>query len=84
MNTNSSKQHLVMSADSLQNKHVLKKRELEEVHQGFLNSKENPSSSTNHGFLKFCKKTSVKRFDDKDLQTINDFTESGKIFNFII
>ena len=73
-----------MSADNLQNKHVFKKRKLEEVHQELLNSKENPSSSKNHGFPKFCKKTSLKIFDDKDLQTINDFTESGKIFNFIL
>ena len=70
-----------MSAENLSNKNVLKKRKLEEVHQELLNTKENPSSSTNHGFPKFCKKTSL---DNKDLQTINDFTESGKLFNFIL
>ena len=68
-----------MSADNLQNKHVLKERKLEEVHQELLNSKEKASSSTNHGFSQFCKKTSFKRFDDKDLQTINCFNKSGKI-----
>ena len=73
-----------MSADSLQNKNVLKKKKLDEVHQELLNSKENLSSSTNHLFFKFCKKTSFKRFDDKKLQTFNDFTNSGKVFKFII
>ena len=73
-----------MSAENLQNKPALKKRKLEEVHQELLNIKENPSSSINYGFLKCCKKTSLKIFDDKYLQTINGFTESGKIFNFIL
>ena len=72
-----------MSAENLQNKIVLKKRKLDGVHQELLNSKENPSSSKNYGFLKFCKKTSLERFDDKYLQTINDFTKSGKLFSFI-
>ena len=73
-----------MSAENLQNKIVLKKRKLDAVHQELLNIKENPSSSKNHDFPKFCKKTSVRRFDDKYLQTINDFTVSGKLFNFIL
>ena len=73
-----------MSRENLQNKHVVKKRNLDEVHQELRNSKETLSSSTSHGFLKFCKKTSLKRFDDKDLQTFNDFTKSGKVFNFIL
>ena len=73
-----------MSAENLQNKHVFKKRKLEAVHQELLNSKENPSSSINHGFPKFCENTSLKRLDDKDLQTINDFTKSGKVFKFIL
>ena len=73
-----------MSAENLQNKNVLKKRKLEAVHQELVNSKENPSSSKNPDFPKFCKKTSLKRFDDKDLQTINDFNKSGKVFNFIL
>ena len=73
-----------MSADNLHNIHVLKKRKLDEVHQELLNSKENLSSSTNHAFPKFCKETSLKKFDDKDLQTFMDFTKSGKIFNFLL
>ena len=73
-----------MSAENIQHKNGLKKRKLEEVHQELVNSKENPSSSKNHAFPKFCKNTSLKRFDAKDLQTINDSTKSGKLFNFIV
>ena len=70
-----------MSAESLQSKPALKKRKLDEVHQELPNTEE--SSPKNHDFSKFCKKTSLKRFDDKDLQMFNDFTNSGKVFNFI-
>ena len=84
MITNSSKQHQVMTAENHQNKPDVKKRKLEEVHQVLLNTNEPFSSSKNHYFLKFCKKESIKRFDDNDLQAFNDFCKSDKVFEFIL
>ena len=70
-----------MSAENLQNRSILVKTKLEAVHQELLDTEE--SIPKNHGFPKFCKATSLKTFEDKDLQTFNDFTKSGKVFIFI-
>ena len=84
MNTNSSKHHEVMSAENHRNKPDVKKRKLEEVHETLLNTNENCRNSKSYGFVKCCKETSLEKFDDKNLQKFNDFTLSGKSFDFIL
>ena len=69
-----------MSAENHQNKNDEKQGKLEDVHQTSFNYDENVGSSIKHGFIKFCKKASLKRFDDTCLQIFNDFTNSGKLF----
>ena len=72
-----------MSEENHRNKPHVKKRKLEEVHQTLLSSKDNFSSSKSHGFVNCCKETSLKRSEDKHLQTFDNVTKSGKIFHLI-
>ena len=80
MNTSLSKHLQVMSQEHHQNKNDEKQGKLEDVHQKLFNFDETVGSSKKHDFLKFCKKSSLQRFDDNCLQTFNDFTNSGKVF----
>ena len=84
MNTTSSKQHQIMSAENIQSEPDVKKRKLDEVHQTSLSTNETFSNSKSYGFVKCCKETSLEKFDDKHLQKYNDFTLSGKSFEFIL
>ena len=78
------KRNQVVSAEDHQNKTDVKKRKLEEVHHKLLSSDEDFSSSKNNCFSEFCQKKSLKIFDDKYLQTFNDFSKSGRILYFIL
>ena len=82
MNTNSSKQSQVMSAENIQNEYDVIKIKLGEVHQTLLSTNETYSNSKSHGFVMCCKKTSVEKFDDKHLQTFYNFAKSGKYSSY--
>ena len=84
MNTSLSKNLQVMSAENHQNINDEKQGNLIDVHKDSFNFHENVGSSKKIGFVKFCKKTSLKRCDDNCLQTFYDFTNSGKVFKFVI
>ena len=73
-----------MSAENHQNKPDVNKRKLEEVHHKLLSCDENCRTSKDHGFVKCSKENSLEKFDDKNLQKFNDFTLSGKSFEFIL
>ena len=84
MNTTSSKQHQVMSEENHQNEPDAKKRKLEDVHQTSLSTNKIFSNSKSNGFVICCQKTSLEKFDDKNLQTFYNFATSGKIFQLIL
>ena len=73
-----------MSAENHQNEPGVKKRKLEEVHQMLLSTNETFSRSKRHDFVKCSKKTSLEKYDDNYLQKFNDFTLSGKAFEYIL
>ena len=73
-----------MSSENHRNQPDVKKRKLEEVNQTLLSTKDNFSNSKSRGFVKCCKETSLKTFQDKNLQTFANVTKSGKKFHLII
>ena len=77
MNTKSSKQHQVMSTENIQNEPVVKKIKPENLHRTLLTTNETFSNSNSLGFVMCCKKTSLEKFDEKHLQTSNNFAMSG-------
>ena len=73
-----------MSAENHRNQPDVKKRQLEEVHQTLLSTEDNFSNSKSPGFVKCCRETSFRRFEDKHLQTFDNVNKSGKNFHLII
>ena len=67
-----------MSAENIQNEPDVKKRKLENLQQTLLSSNETFCSSKSRCFVMCCKKTSLKTFDEKHLQTFYNFAKSGK------
>ena len=73
-----------MSEENHRNKPDVKQRKLEEVHQALLSTNENFTTFKEHGFVNFCTNRSLKIFEDNYVQTFNDVTKSGKVFEFIL
>ena len=72
---------------SVENHHFtndIKIRKSEEVHQTLLSTGVNLTNSKTHGFVICCKKKSLQKCDDKHLETFNNFTKSGKLFQLIV
>ena len=55
------------------------KTKLKEGHQKLHNFDKNFKRSKNHGFLKLCKKTSLKMLDGGNVQTFYGFTYIGEL-----
>ena len=82
MNTKVSKQYQVMEAEIYP--YDDEKTKLKEVHQKLHNFDKNFNNTKNRGFLKLCKKTSLKMLHDGNVQHFYGFTYIGKLLNFIL
>ena len=72
---------------SVDNHHItndIKIIKSEKVHEAFPSTRVDFSNSKTHGFVKCCKNKSLRKFDDKHLETFNNFTKSGKLFQLIV